>query len=212
MTSVTQQPSFDDLMAGVDANMIAEMASKVAREFDDRATFERRMRPNNESIQKTLAKSRAKLIQAHITQAMFAANVAPNFVNRSLAADKRYNVYAIEKAADLLATLAGKAQLNNAINRAIVKSMIAFRASGVAFTGNSADAATSDKIKVENGTAKLLTRHTVSASTAPTQSSSTMNALETLGIVRNTGTFRQPVYELTALPQTEKLVEIAMTV
>ena len=52
---------------------------------------------------------------------------------------------------------------------------------------------------------KVLIRHTVSASTAPTQASSTMQALATLGVVKAEGSTRNPVYKLTNHPVVEKL-------
>jgi hypothetical protein len=45
-----------------------------------------------------------------------------------------------------------------------------------------------------------LHRHTVSASTAPTQASSTMQALETLGLVKREGSVRNPTFTLTDHP------------
>ncbi|AWV14862.1 hypothetical protein A3862_04550 [Methylobacterium sp. XJLW] len=52
---------------------------------------------------------------------------------------------------------------------------------------------------------KHLLRHTVSASTAPTQASSTMQALETLGIVRREGSARNSTFHLTEAPVTQQL-------
>jgi ABC-type microcin C transport system duplicated ATPase subunit YejF len=57
-----------------------------------------------------------------------------------------------------------------------------------------------------------LVRHTVSASTAPTQASSTMQALETLGVVKRSGSGKNPVFEVVDGPLTRKIEELLATV
>lgn len=180
-------------------------AAEIGAALDERMAFEKSK--NNDHIQKTLAKSRARLAMPTPAAFLLAANVDVNFVNRSLNDGKRYNVYAIEKVADLVNAL-DKGVIRNAINNAVCRSLFQFRAANEAFTGEMAKAAASDKIRVEPRLAKLLVRHTVSASTAPTQASSTMNALETLGIVANKGSVKHPVYELTDSVQTSRLEEV----
>jgi len=66
----------------------------------------------------------------------------------------------------------------------------------------------SDKVKVEKGMTAILVRHSVAASTAPTQTSSTMNALQTLGVVVNKGSNKFPLWELTEAPVTHRLAEL----
>ena len=70
------------------------------------------------------------------------------------------------------------------------------------FTGVHAQASASDKVKLPTGHRKWCSGHSVSASTAPTQSSSTMNALTVMGVVENTGTTKSPIWKLTDTPQT----------
>ncbi|WP_114217455.1 hypothetical protein [Ochrobactrum sp. 3-3] len=65
-------------------------------------------------------------------------------------------------------------------------------------------------MRVPANIAKLLTRHTVSPSTAPTQASSTMQALETVGAVKNVGTERAPVYRLLDTPIAKRLEAVAI--
>jgi len=92
-----------------------------------------------------------------------------------------------------------------AINIAVMKSMFKFRAAGLSFTGEMAKCCASDKIRIAASLSKELVRYTVSASTAPTQASSTMQALQTLGVVINKGSPKLPVYELTDTPATTRL-------
>jgi len=183
------------------------MAQKVAKGFDDRATYEKTKNPNNERIHKSLDKTRAKLTLPSAAAILIAAQVEPDFINRSVSEGSRFNVYAADKLADLVKGLRDGA-LTNKINIAICKSLFAFRAAGEKFTGEMAKAAACDKVKVSAAMQKILIRHTVDPGTMSTQTSSTMTALQTMGIVKNSGTFRAPVYELTDTPQTKRLQEV----
>lgn len=183
--------------------------TKVGKAFDDRAGFEKRKNPDNDTIQTSLKKSRAKLVQARSVAILMSAGAAPDFITRSTNEGSAYNVYAADKVADLVNAL-NSGTIGNAINNAVCRSLFRFRAAGEAFTGEMARAAASDKLRVQGAIAKLLVRHTVSASTAPTQASSTMQALQTLGIVKNTGTTRAPVYALTDSPAAKRLEQVVM--
>lgn len=147
------------------------------------------------------------MITLRAASVTLACNVDPAILNRSLHEGSRYNVYAIGKLADAIFALSG-GQVSNAINNAVMRSLFRFRAAGKTFTGEMAKAAASDKIRVDAAVREHLVRHTVSASTAPTQASSTMQALETLGIVKRTGGTKNPTYELTDSPVVRKLEEV----
>lgn len=183
------------------------MAVKVAKGFDDRSAYERQKNPNNERIHKSLDKSRAKLTLPSAAAILIASQVPADFINRSQSEGSRFNVYAVDKLADLVKGLRDGA-LTNKINIAICKSLFRFRAAGEKFTGEMAKAAACDKVKVSAAMQKILIRHTVDPGTMSTQTSSTMTALQTMGIVKNTGSFRAPVYELTDTPQTKRLEEV----
>src|SRR5690606_11506121 len=146
--------------------------------FDERSDFEARKNPDNDSIQKSLKKSRSALQRHQVAALIAATNVRPDFINGSRSVGSAYNVYAIDKVADLVAGLNG-GFVRNAINLAVCKSLFRFRAAGETFTGEMARAAASDKLRVQGAIKAHLVRHTVSASTAPTQASSTMSALQT---------------------------------
>lgn len=196
-----------DLVAAVsdeDANL---MSVEIAREFDDRLAYERTKNPDNASIVKNLTSYRSRLALLSTARFLKAIAFDTGTINRSISEGSRFNVYSLDKVADLAAIFTSK-QGRNAINNAITRSLFKFRKAGVPFTGLMAIAAASDKVKVDATLSRLLVRHTVSASTAPTQSSSTMNALRALGVVVNTGNQKFPVWTLTDTPQTRYLEEL----
>ncbi len=194
------------IAAVTDAQRDAKLVD-IHAAFDERVTFETMADPGNTNILKNLKGYRQKMALPGIAGILVATDVDPDFINRSLTSGKRFNVYGIDKLNDLLHGL-NSGHFKNAINIAVMKSMFKFRAAGVKFTGLAALAAASDKVKVDKGMSGILVRHTVSASTAPTQSSSTMNALSVIGAVRNTGSVKFPIWELTDAPVTKRLEEL----
>ena len=200
--------TFDSLIAKLDPAQVDEMVLDLADELDARAAYEREVGPDNESIHKSLKKARAAFVASKDTaRVLLATNTTAGFINRSVSEGARYNVYALGKLADLVKGLT-EGQISNAINLACMKSLFALRNAGVPFTSKAAKAAASDKIHdIDAAVKKHLIRHTVSASTAPTQASSTMQALETLGIVTRSGSVRDSVWNLTDHPAVKKLEE-----
>ncbi|SCW95500.1 hypothetical protein [Ancylobacter rudongensis] len=207
-TEATHVPG--DLKEMMDAVPQEDVDIKIAAtetEFSVRAAFEKAKNPSNLKMQQNLTAYGKRLASPIAAKVLCATDVDPEFLNREISNGSRFNVYAMDKVADLVTALSGGV-MQNAINRAITRSMFKFRAAGVPFTGIAAQAASSDKVKVDRKLAQLLIRHTVSAATAPTQTSSTMSALAVMGIVRNTGSQKYPVYELTDTPQTRRLEEV----
>jgi hypothetical protein len=198
---------FKDLIDGATDAEIEEMLNGVTSAISDRESFEDTKNPDNLNIHRTLKKVRQSLDRTWAAKVMVAAQQDPAFINRELMDGSRYNVYAIGKYGDLVDALAGSG-MRNAINIAITRSLFAFAKEGLAFTGEMAKAAASDKIKVAEHVRKHLVRHTVSASTAPTQASSTMQALETLKIVAVEGSRKHPTYRLLDTPQRFRLQEV----
>lgn len=200
--------TFAAILAAVADEQATATIAEINKAFDDRATFENTLRPGSTGIQEKLKAGVKKIGTLGAARSILAANVDPNFVNRSLLEGRRFNIYAVDKIADLLLGVS-QGRIHNAINSAIVKSLFKFRDAGQPFTGLAALAAASDKIKIEKGMAALLVRHTVAAATAQTQSSSTMNALLTMGAVVNVGSHKSPVWQLTTAPVVAELERIA---
>lgn len=192
-------------IADVSPEVMNEVMTATLAAFNDRMTFETARNPNNESIQTKLKAAQRKFSSMGLAAVIHATNVDPQFVNREITEGRRYNIYAADKLADLLAGVSS-GTFRNAVNVAVLKSLFKFEAAGLPFTGHAALCATSDKVKVaEKGITKHLTRHSVSAATGPTQASSTMNALQTLGAVVNNGSAKYPVWALTASPVVDHL-------
>jgi hypothetical protein len=203
---ITYLGARDEYLA--DTSLLESDRSAIAKGFDERAAFERSKNGFNETIHKSLDKSRAKLIQNHAVAALAVAGVAPDFMTYSTHTGSAYNVYAIDKLCDLVIAL-NTGVMKNAVNLAIVKSLIQLRAAGEAMTGELSKACVSQNIRVPgNANVKYLSRHTASPATAPTQASSTMQALQTLGIVKNAGSQKFPIYSMIDGPMTDRLEEV----
>lgn len=199
--------AFATVLKAVTTEQIDTMRTALTTAFETRAEFQRAKDPTRESIQDHLKAGIKALGTDAALKVLVAAEVDANFVNRSSNNGSAYNVYAVQKVIDLVAALESGV-MHNAVNNAVSRSLFAFKNAGEKFTGEMARAAVSDKIRVQGQIAKLLVRHTVSAATAPTQMSSTMQALATLGIVENKGTKLEPHYEVTDTPQARRLAEI----
>jgi len=201
---IVAEGELGEMIATVASTESEAMIAEITSELGVRAMFEGEKNPNNANIHKTLAKCTKALVRRHVANLFIAAQISPKFVNRVLQDGSKYNVYAIQKLTDFADGLVG-AGMHNAINIACMKSLFACRAAGIAFTGKLAKAAASDKIKIAEAINKHLVRHTVSASTAPTQSSSTMMALQTLGVVKIDGSRKNPTYSVVDGPLTRRL-------
>ena len=209
MTKVNTVATFATLTAQVTEKAMIARAAELSTEFDARMTFENKMRPGNMSIQTKLAKAKARFATLGMAAYTLAADIDPAQVNRSISEGKRYNVYAFDKLTDILSGIGTGAVFKNAINVAIMKSLVTCEIAEVPFTSLIASGCASDKVKLmPHAINKTLTRHNVGASTAPTQTSSTMVALMTAGIVKNIGQGRMPVYKLQQTPTANRVREM----
>ena len=201
--------SFLDIFTSVTDLEADNMTARVMKILDERAEFEKQKNPNNSSIQNTIARARRYLSGREQGRFLTACGLDPDELMREKHAGTRYNVYAYLKLGDIVAglTVSGQ-QISNAVNLACMRSLFRLRKLGITFDKKTAEAATSKQIHIEHAIAKHLFRHTVSAATASTQASSTMQALQTLGVVRSMGS-RNPVYEVTGSPLA-KVIEEAM--
>lgn len=175
--------SFIDAMNSVSDDVARETAQYTVAHIDERARYEATKNSENDSIQKHLKSARDKLSSARVARFMIAANVDSSFINRNERVNARYNVYAIEKVASLAHSVAFD-KLHNAINANVLRSMFKCESAEIDFSHHLALCSASDKIVCKDAKARnRLSRHTVSASTASTQASSTMNALVTCNVV-----------------------------
>lgn len=205
-----QVASFDDLVAKIPDETADALVMALAREIDERSAFETAKDPDNLNIQRTLKKVRSQLVTKRAARFSHAANVPTSFINRSIHGGSCYNVYALGKYADLV-NFSVTGQVMNAINNACLRSLFRVIDAGKVFTMETAKMACSTNYTAKDGTdvaRSHLVRHTVAPSTAPTQASSTMQALVTIGVVRAVGSTKNPRYELTANPITAKFREL----
>lgn len=202
--------SFGDLMKEVPGETITQTMNVMKSKISERRQMEIEKNSYNDNIHRTLKNVEQTMVRPIAAQVLVAASVSPGFIVEQSREGEHYNVYAMGKLNDLVDALAGL-KLSNAINRAIVRSMFKLRAAGVTISREILECAASDKIRVKDKQIEgLLVRHTVGATTAPTQTSSTLRALETLGIVKVTGTKQNCVVTILDTPQTAALEQVAV--
>lgn len=198
----------EELMSAIPDAEADVMVRHLAWAVDDRAAFENVKNPDNANIHRTLKKLRHQVVTRRAARVMLAAGIDPSFINRQLHDGSRYNVYAIGKLGDLMDGLTG-GNVDNAINRAVLWSLYKLSDAGMGFTMEVAKMCASRAYTGKDEASALarshLTRHTVAATTAPTQASSTMQALTTLGVVQPMGSTKNPTYKLLDTPVTRKL-------
>jgi hypothetical protein len=210
------EATLDHLRAQVQQREAEIMVWSVRDNLDQREAFEERQaeleaeangKEPNANIFRTLKKVRTQMVTMRAAKLLCAIHVDPAFINRTVNTGSRYNVYALGKLSDVIYGVTDGA-LQNAINLACLRSLFAFERAGEAFTMEAAKGACSKQYALKKLTASVrrhLASHTVSESTAPTQASSTMQALTTLGVVRCDGAGKNPRYWLTDAPITRKL-------
>lgn len=197
-----------DLMSNVPEAVLKQKQAEVIAAFETRIAFEQAQPSVSDKMIPNLKSCMASLASETGARLLAALDIDMGFVNREVAKGSRFNVYALQKVCDLVTAMTA-GFMKNAVNRAVLKSMFICRDNEVAFNGDLALAAVSDKIRIEPRFAKHLTRHTVSQNTASTQKSSTMNALEALGIATsNKLRGAAEVFTLTDTPQTRRLQEV----
>lgn len=195
---------FEEIAARVTEQQVTELTRDLLAAFQERATYERQVNPNNDNIQKTISKL-IKGMTPGVVRSLVVAGRDASLVNESEVAGKRRNVYALDKMRDILyGALTG--YVSNKVNKAVIESMVRLRGTGLPVTSEVVKACVSQNAPVGAQYLPYLTRHTMAPQTAPTQSSSTGTALEVLGVVTNKGTKKNPVLEFTDSPLAKHLI------
>jgi len=199
------------LLATVPDDLVNHAVVSIANAVDERSAFEIESDPDNLNIHRTLKKVRAQLVTKRAARLLSAIHVEPEFLNRTVHNGSRYNVYALGKLADIVYGVTDGV-VANAINVACCKSLFAFKRAGITFTMECAKASASKSYArgIDAAIRKHLISHTVAPSTAPTQASSTMQALHTLGVVRSNGAGKNPTYTVLDTPLSRKIKEMLM--
>lgn len=179
---MTANLTFTAAAAALSDETAKEAALTLVRNIDTRAAFEKAKNADNAKIQATLDNVRATFGKSSVARFCVAAGIDLNFINRTERTGAHFNVYAALKEANIAeVTMNDKAW--NAINVAIVKSLFKCAKAEIEFSHKIAVACCSKNITIDAGVSRHLVRHTVSPTTASTQASSTMNALQVCGVV-----------------------------
>lgn len=155
--------------------------------LDSRAEYEAHKNVDNDSIQSTLASLRKSLTHSTIAQRLLDSNVDANFVNRQERSNNRYNVYAAEKVDNAARAAALVAECNH-YTLAILRVALAFEASDSKLSHADAVSACSASVKHKDAAREKVIKSLryakhVASNTATTQSSSSINALQTLNVL-----------------------------
>lgn len=154
----------------------------------ERAEFERDKNSANDSIQSTLDALCKSVSHDAIYSLLVASNVDVDFINRNERVNAKYNVYAAEKVANVAHALAKTRALNH-YTLAILRTCDALERSELVLTHKDAALACSASIKHNDSKREKIlakaryAKHTA-ANTAATQSSSSINALQTFNVLR----------------------------
>jgi hypothetical protein len=217
-SSENQAYIFADALKAIKEDDAKAFALTIAAAFDERTQFEISRAANGSADMpkvKKLNGYRAKLAMPSMAKVLIELGKTPAFINEHQgkeATGDRFNIYAIDKAIDIVRALSGAQKLSNAPNIAIAKSLLNLEEKNLTMSSELATCAVSDKIRSQDPNVKLLRRHTVDKSTAGTQASSSLNALMALGLVINKGTKRAANYAFTATKQAEAFKELLKTV
>lgn len=193
-----------DMIKALDPAIVTKTVTELNDNVQSRIDYETK-NGGTERKRDLLKGYQKRLVPVAIAEVFAALGTDTNFMNKgATASGKLFNVYAVDKVADMAAALAG-AGIRNKVNNAIVRSLFACRAAGLEFNGTLAAAAVSDKVRIGEHIKKVLVRHSVSESTVDTQLSSTMTALRIFGVVENIGSRNEPIWRLTDTPATRAL-------
>ena len=168
-------------------NKTEKYLNEMLAAFDSRAAYELSKNAENSNIQTTRADLKASVNHEAIAKLMMQANVSADFINRAERSNSRFNVYSAEKIINIARFAASAAALNHyTLN--ILKSIVACQIAEIDFTQADAVSACSLSVKVNSAKVALISQYQkhVSANTASTQASSSLNALLMTNLIYET--------------------------
>lgn len=157
---------------------------------DARAAYELSKNADNDSMQAKLTQIRKSVDHDVIAQVMLASNVDADYLNRAERVSNRFNVYSAEKVVNVARACAKVSELNH-YTLAVFKTAQALAKIESALTHRDAVSACSMKIKHSDAKREAIIKQTrfqkhIEASTASTQSSSSINALQAFNVLTET--------------------------
>lgn len=153
----------------------------------ERAHYEHAKSSENTSMQDTCAKLVKSFAHESIAELLRTSNVNADFINRNERVNAKYNVYAAEKVANVARYLVNAAMLNH-YTLAIVRACVALEAEEMLLTHRDASIVCSMKYKHSDAKREKILKNARYAkhtelNTAATQSSSSINALQTFNVL-----------------------------
>lgn len=158
--------------------------------LDARASYEKAKNAENDSIQSCITSLRKSVTHSDVATALMNNAVNAEFINRSERTNNRYNVYAAQKV-DNAARAAISVEALNHYSLAILRVAVALEAKELMLSHKDAVAACSASVKHSEAKREAIIKSLryakhVAANTASTQSSSSINALQTCNVLRET--------------------------
>lgn len=156
--------------------------------IETRIAYEQDKCASNDTIVKTLRDLQKNVSHDAIASVLAASNVDAEFINRQERVNARFNVYSAEKVVNIARNVAKVATLNH-YTRAIVATALALEAQDKRLTHRDAVCACSANVKHTDSKRESVLKSMryakhISANTARTQASSSLNALQVFDIVR----------------------------
>ncbi|MCP1540091.1 hypothetical protein [Methylorubrum extorquens] len=179
-----------------------------------RAAYEKAQNTDNDNIQKTLSNLAKDFSHEAVVSVMHTANVNADFINRHERKNKRFNVYAAQKVANIARSAAQADTLNN-YTRCVFLTALKLTKEKLSMTHADAQASLCSDLRCDAHKSAHIVRYarSIAASTADTQSSSSINALQMFDVLKETRDDKNEVaYTLNKDAPTTKRLAKALSV
>lgn len=198
----------DIIQANNDESKWNEMRMCFTMAFEDRIAFESTKEDcTNQMIDNLISVSK-EFTSDRVCRSFVALGIDASFVNRNSSKFSRFNVYALQKVAEIVKAMTGL-HIRTATIRCFLKSLFACRVAEVPFTKQLQLAALSKDIRISKSHDALLTRHTLSKATAAAQRSQMIVTLEGLNMLAsNNMKGDKNVITLKDTPATRQLIKM----
>lgn len=193
---------------------LANYSAALQQSIELRKSYEANANAENDNIQKTLSNLSKDFSHEAVVKIMHSANVDANFINRAERRNKRFNVYAAQKVANIARSAAAADTLNN-YTRCIFLTALKLTQASLSMTHKDAQASLCVDLRADAAKDAYIVRYakTVAANTADTQSSSSINALQMFEVLSETRDERNEVaYTLNVNAATTKRLAKALNV
>lgn len=166
---------------------VTKFIEAINAALDSRVAYETHKDANNDSMQSNLTSLRKSMTHSDIATVMMNSSVDAEFINRAERSNNRYNIYAAVKVDNIARCVKSVAELNH-YTLAILRVALALEATDSKLSHKDAVAACSASVKHSDANRERIIKSLryakhVAANTASTQSSSSINALQTFNML-----------------------------